>query len=207
MQPEPDVDEQEDPDHRRLERDDLRSAEFAERVAVEQVRQRDRADSPEGRPERVDFRAAEGPPQRRDDEVRDADEGPEADRARDDSLRRPKQELARDDLVPPLSEIREEILIQVEDDAEDEEEERDSEEADEIGSALPRGRRRDQADRRGGSGDRRGDSGPRRVLRRQARERRTAIQAETRFVAIVRAASGATLGHQSTAVHLSTESA
>src|SRR6266545_5806594 len=205
MQPEPDVDEQEDPDHRRLERDDLRSAEFAERVAVEQVRQRDRADSPEGRPERVDFRAAEGPPQRRDDEVRDADEGPEADRARDNSFRRPEQELARDDLVPPLSEIREEILIQVEDDAEDEEEEREAEEADEVRRPLAPHRRRDRADRRSWRDDRRRHGGPH-VLRRQARERRTAVQAEARFVAVVRAASRTPLGHQSTAVRLSTES-
>src|SRR5206468_11993762 len=128
----PDVDEQEDRDDRGFERDDEGAAQIPQRVAVQKVREHHHGDPAEQRAEGPDARTGEEPAEERDAEVRDAEETPEEARARDDALRGTECPSPGEDLFPPPAQFREQVPVQKEDDAEDEEEECDPEQADVI---------------------------------------------------------------------------
>src|SRR5207249_4799763 len=141
------VDEQEDSDDRGFERDDEGAAQIPQRVAVQKVREHHHGDPAEQRAEGPDARTGEEPAEERDAEVRDAEETPEEARARDDALRGTECPSPGEDLFPPPAQFREQVPVQKEDDAEDEEEECDPEQADVIRRARSGDIRRPRRDR------------------------------------------------------------
>src|SRR5438128_7004115 len=80
VQAQADVDEQQDRNHGGLERNDERTAHVPQRVAVQEVRERDHRDPAEERAERPDSRPGEEPSKEADSEVRNPEEPPEQDR-------------------------------------------------------------------------------------------------------------------------------